>query len=194
MDKLLRETVKLTAQRQYPEMSESAQRMIESLVVRREVKKGEQLVVEGQICKNIILVAQGMIRQYYFKNKKDVTEHFSYEGCVVICLESTLKQEPTHLLAEALEDSIVYDLPYQDLLKATETSWELNIFYRKLLEYSLITSQKKADGWRFETAHERYERLWREHPEIIKRALLAHIASYLLMSPETLSRVRAGVL
>lgn len=194
MDKLLRETVKLTAQRQYPEMSESAQRMIESLVVRREVKKGEQLVVEGQICKNIILVGQGMIRQYYFKNKKDVTEHFSYEGCVVICLESTLKQEPTHLLAEALEDSIVYYLPYQDLLKATETSWELNIFYRKLLEYSLITSQKKADGWRFETAHERYERLWREHPEIIKRAPLAHIASYLLMSPETLSRVRAGVL
>lgn len=194
MDKLLRETVKLTAQRQYPEMSESAQRMIESLVVRREVKKGEQLVVEGQICKNIILVGQGMIRQYYFKNKKDVTEHFSYEGCVVICLESTLKQEPTHLLAEALEDSIVYYLPYQDLLKATETSWELNIFYRKLLEYSLITSQKKADGWRFETAHERYERLWREHPEIIRRAPLAHIASYLLMSPETLSRVRAGVL
>lgn len=194
MDKLLRETVKLTAKRQYPEMSESAQRMIESLVVRREVKKGEQLVVEGQICKNIILVGQGMIRQYYFKNKKDVTEHFSYEGCVVICLESTLKQEPTHLLAEALEDSIVYYLPYQDLLKAAETSWELNIFYRKLLEYSLITSQKKADGWRFETAHERYERLWREHPEIIKRAPLAHIASYLLMSPETLSRVRAGVL
>lgn len=194
MDKLLRETVKLTAKRQYPEMSESAQRMIESLVVRREVKKGEQLVVEGQICKNIILVGQGMIRQYYFKNKKDVTEHFSYEGCVVICLESTLKQEPTHLLAEALEDSIVYYLPYQDLLKATETSWELNIFYRKLLEYSLITSQKKADGWRFETARERYERLWREHPEIIKRAPLAHIASYLLMSPETLSRVRAGVL
>ena len=194
MDKLLRETVKLTAKRQYPEMSESAQRMIESLVVRREVKKGEQLVVEGQICKNIILVGQGMIRQYYFKNKKDVTEHFSYEGCVVICLESTLKQEPTHLLAEALEDSIVYYLPYQDLLKAAETSWELNIFYRKILEYSLITSQKKADGWRFETAHERYERLWREHSEIVKRAPLAHIASYLLMSPETLSRVRAGVL
>lgn len=194
MDKLLRETVKLTAQRQYPEMSESTQRMIESLVVRREVKKGEQLVVEGQICKNIILVGQGMIRQYYFKNKKDVTEHFSYEGCVAICLESTLKQEPTHLLAEAIEDSIVYYLPYQDLLKAAETSWELNIFYRKILEYSLITSQKKADGWRFETAHERYERLWREHPEIIRRAPLAHIASYLLMSPETLSRVRAGVL
>lgn len=194
MDKLLRETVKLTAKLQYPEMSEAAQRMIENLVVRREVKKGEQLVVEGQICKNIILVGQGMIRQYYFKHKKDVTEHFSYEGGVAICLESTLKQEPTHLLAEAIEDSIVYYLPYQELLKAAETSWELNIFYRKILEYSLITSQKKADGWRFETAHERYERLWREHPEIIRRAPLAHIASYLLMSPETLSRVRAGVL
>lgn len=194
MDALLKETVDLTAQLQYPDMSESARQMIEQLAVRREAKKGEQLIVEGEVCTNIILVGKGMIRQYYFKNKKDVTEHFSYEGCIAICLESTLKQEPTHLLVEALEDCILYYLPYKGLLKAAENSWELNLFYRKILEYSLITSQKKADGWRFETAHERYERLWREHPQIIRRAPLAHIASYLLMSPETLSRVRAGAL
>lgn len=195
MDTLLKETVRLTAQSQYPEMSEEARQIIENLVIRREAKKGEQLIVDGQICTHMILVGKGMVRQYYFKNKKkDVTEHFSYEGCIVICLESTLKQEPTHLLAEAIEDCVLYYLPYQALLEAAEKSWEINIFYRKILEYSLITSQKKADGWRFETAHERYERLWREHPEIIRRAPLAHIASYLLMSPETLSRVRAGVL
>ena len=44
-----------------------------------------------------------MMRQFYYKNGKDVTEHFSYEGCVIICIESTLKQEPTRLMAEALE-------------------------------------------------------------------------------------------
>ena len=70
-------------------------------------------------------------------------------------------------------------------------SWEVNMFYRKILEFSLIVSQVKADSWRFETAHERYNKLMRYQPEVIKRAPLSHIASYLLMTPETLSRVRA---
>ena len=60
--------------------------------------------------------------------------------------------------------------------------------------FSKIVSQVKADSWRFETARERYTRLLEQQPEVIKRAPLSHIASYLLMTPETLSRVRAGVL
>ena len=61
-------------------------------------------------------------------------------------------------------------------------------------EVALIVSQTKADSWRFESARERYNLLLETHPEIIKRAPLADIASYLLMTPETLSRVRSGVL
>ena len=58
-----------------------------------------------------------MLRQFYYKNGKDVTEHFSYEGCIIICIESTLKQEH-HLMIEALEPSVVYLLPYNKLLNA----------------------------------------------------------------------------
>ena len=65
--------------------------------------------------------------------------------------------------------------------------------YRKFLENSLIVSQEKADSLRFEPAHERYARLLRKHPEILKRAPLVYIASYLQMTPETLSRVRASM-
>ena len=81
-----------------------------------------------------------------------------------------------------------------DGMQLTKQNWEINMFYRKILEYSLIVSQTKADSWRFESARERYNLLLETHPEIIKRAPLAHIASYLLMTPETLSRVRSGVL
>ena len=111
-----------------------------------------------------------------------------------MCIESLLKQEPTRLMIEALEDGTAYMLPFDKLMLQTEVSWEVNMFYRKILEYSLITSQVKADSWRFETARERYNNLLTTQPEVIKRAPLSHIASYLLMTPETLSRVRAGVL
>ena len=193
MDELLKATVDLTANSRYPGMSLAGKKELCALLIRKEMSKGELLLKEGEICKDIIIVGKGMLRQFYYKNKKDVTEHFSYEGCVVMCLESMLRQEPTKLIIEALENGVVYLLPYQQLMRVTEISWELNMFYRKILEYSLIVSQTKADSWRFETARERYERLLQNQPEVIRRAPLQHIASYLLMTPETLSRVRAGI-
>ena len=135
-----------------------------------------------------------LLRQYYYKNGKDVTEHFSYEGCIVMCIESFLKQVPTKLIVETLEPVVLYMFPRDMLFKLAKENWEINMFYQKILEYSLIVSQIKADSWRFESARERYNLLLETHPEIIKRAPLAHIASYLLMTPETLSRVRSGVL
>ena len=168
--------------------------MIEQLLVRRDFEKGERILEEGQVSRYIAFIGRGMVRQFYYKNGKDITEHFSYEGCIVMCIESLLKQEPTRLMIEALEDGTAYMLPFDKLMLQTEVSWEVNMFYRKILEYSLITSQVKADSWRFETARERYNNLLTTQPEVIKRAPLSHIASYLLMTPETLSRVRAGVL
>lgn len=193
MDTLLKQTIDLIASTQCPEMTSEGKAQLEALLTRREAEKGEIMLKEGETSRHIVLVGKGMLRQFYYKNGKDLTEHFSYEGSVVICIESTLKREPTRLMVEALEPSIVYMLPYDRLLQATETSRELDIFYRRILEYSLIVSQVKADSWRFETASERYRHLLKSHPEIIKRAPMSHIASYLLMTPETLSRVRASL-
>lgn len=191
---LLKETVAAVVNSRFPEMTPEGRKILENLAERRDLNKGEMLIHQGQISRYIVFVAKGMLRQYYFKNGKEVTEHFSYEGCILMCIESLLKQEPTRLVTEALEPATVYLLPYDRLLKLSEDIREINIFYRKVLEFSLITSQIKADSWRFETARERYNLLMKTHPEVIKRAPLSHIASYLLMTPETLSRVRAGSL
>lgn len=191
---VLRDTVDAVVNSRFPEMGKEGRQLLSEVLTRKEISKGEMTLIEGEVCHDIIFVAKGMLRQFYYKNGKDVTEHFSYEGCMVICIESFLKQEPTRLMVEALEPSVVYRLPYNKLNRLIETSPEVNQFYRKILEYSLIVSQIKADSWRFEAARERYNLLMQYHPEVIKRAPLSHIASYLLMTPETLSRVRAGVL
>ena len=180
---LLKETVDAVVNSRFPEMSKEGRELLAEVLIRKESNKGEIVLNEGQVSHNLIFVGKGMLRQFYYKNGKDVTEHFSYEGCIVMCIESLLKQEPTLFL-----------FPYNALQRLVETSPEINMFYRKILEYSLIVSQVKADSWRFETARERYNLLLEHHPEIIKRAPLSHIASYLLMTPETLSRVRSGVL
>lgn len=191
---VLRDTIDAVVDSRLPEMSKEGRQLLGEVLIRKEINKGNTVLNEGEVCNNILFVAKGMLRQFYYKNGKDVTEHFSYEGCIVICIESFLKQEPTRLMVEALEPSIVYQLPYDKLQQLIQTSAEVNQFYRKILEYSLIVSQIKADSWRFEAARERYNLLMQYHPEVIRRAPLSHIASYLLMTPETLSRVRAGVL
>ena len=69
---------------------------------------------------------------------------------------------------------------------------EIEKLYRKILEHVAISSQEHADSQRFENATERYERLYREKREIILRAPMVHVASFLQMTPETLSRVRGA--
>jgi len=165
-----------------------------SILIHSEVKKGALFLSQGEVSRQIGYVHKGLIRQFYYKNNKDLTEHFAYENQLFLCIESFLHQTPSHLVVEALENCIIYGIPYDGLLALTEQDREIEIMYRTILEKSLILSQVKTDSFRFETANERYNRLMKEHPEIIQRAPLSHIASYLLMTPETLSRVRANII
>ena len=106
MDTLLRETVNAVVNSRFPEMSIEGRRQIESILIREEFPKGAIALNEGEVAHEIVFVGKGMLRQYYYKNGKDVTEHFSYEGCIVMCIESFLKQVPTRLIVETLEPSL----------------------------------------------------------------------------------------
>lgn len=164
------------------------------ILVCRKFKKGERILDEGEVCRSMLYLEKGLTRQFYFKYDKDLTEHIAYEGGVVICLESYLKEEPTRLMIGALEPTIAWDIPKDKIEQLALKDAEIGVWYRKLFEASLIESQVKADTLRFEPAHERYNKLLQLHPEILKRAPLVYIASLLQMTPETLSRVRSASL
>ena len=164
------------------------------ILICRKFKKGERILDEGDVCRSMLYLEKGLTRQFYFKYDKDLTEHIAYEGGVVICLESYLKEEPTRLMIEALEPTIAWGIPKDKIEELALKDAEIGVWYRKLFEASLIESQVKADTLRFEPAHERYNKLLQLHPEILKRAPLVYIASLLQMTPETLSRVRSASL
>lgn len=165
---------------------------LSSILIPFKAAKGERIMKEGDVCKYMFYVERGMVRQYYYKSGRDVTEHFSYEGRIVICIESFLKQQPSRLIVEALENSMLYGIPYDDLTHLVDNDKEMERLYRKILEHALISSQEHADSQRFENASERYMRLLKTKPEIVLRAPMVHVASFLQMTPETLSRVRAA--
>ena len=176
----------------YCPLTPSAIEVLSSILVPMKFQKGDTILEEGKVCRALYFVEKGMVRQYYYKNMKDVTEHFSFEGRIVFCIESFLKQEPSRLIVEALENTVLYAIPYDELHTQMVRNQEMEMLYRKILEHVAISSQEHADSQRFENASERYERLLREKPEIILRAPMVHIASFLQMTPETLSRVRGA--
>ena len=169
-------------------------RLFANIIQCKKYHKGDIIWGEGEVCNSLLYIEQGLLRQYYVKHGKDVTEHLSYEGNgVVWCIESYFHQTPTHLLMEALEPSVVWEIPRDLMEDISDKNCDIAYLYRRFFEDSLILSQVKADMLRFESAKERYSRLMQLFPEIVKRAPLTYIASYLQMSLETLSRVRSSM-
>lgn len=180
--------------RKYSTMTHDELDELESILVPKKYLKGQLLLIEGEVCKDILYIARGMTRQYYFKNGKELTEHLAVEGGIVMCIESLFKEQPTRLQIEALEPTLVYALPKAKLEQVALHNSNIQILYREILEESLIFSQVHADLVRFETAQERYQKMCKLMPQVVMRAPLVYVASYLQMTPETLSRVRTAAL
>lgn len=186
------EIARKIAELNYP-LSKESLHAFADILVKRKYKKGERILDAGEVCTAMLFIEKGMTRQFYFKYDKDLTEHIGYENGLIICLESYFNQEPTRLMVETLEPTVLWEIPKTGIEELAGSYPDIEVMYRKFMEHSLIVSQIKADTLRFEPAHERYAKLLQRHPEILKRAPLVYIASYLQMTPETLSRVRSSI-
>lgn len=180
--------------RRYSTMTHDELDILESVLVPVKYAKGEKILKEGDVCRSIIYIDKGLLRQYYLKNNKEVTEYLAVEGNIMMSIESLFREQPSMQQIEAIEPSIIYHLPKQRLEEVALHNVNIQILYRKILEESLILSQVHADLVRFESAENRYRRMCKLSPQVALRAPLLYIASYLQMTPETLSRVRSTVL
>lgn len=180
--------------RKYSTMTLDELSLLESILVPMKFSRSELVLKEGEVCHYIYYIDRGLVRLFYFKNDKELTEHLQVEGNIVMSIESLFKERPTKLQIEAIENSIIYGLPRQRLEEIALHNGNIQILYRKILEESLIQSQVHADMLRFETAQDRYKKLCKTQPQIVLRAPMNYIASYLQMTPETLSRVRNSTL
>lgn len=180
--------------RKYSTMTHDELDILEGILEPVKYGKGEMILAEGEVCRGISYIEKGLVRQFYNKNGKEVTEHLGVDHTIFMCIESLFKEEPTCLQVEALEATLVYILPKSKLEAAAIRNVNIQMLYRKILEESLIQSQVHADLMRFETAPNKYKRLCELSPQVVLRAPLTYIASYLQMTPETLSRIRSGVL
>jgi CRP-like cAMP-binding protein len=158
----------------------------------KEYSKGDFLFKQGELCRHLYYIESGLVRIYYFSSRgKEITVWFSAENTIVTAIDSFYYLKPTRDYCEALEDLVLYAISYTDLEALLNNKKGAQITFYILYEVARKMTAL-IDSIRFQTAEERYKSLTDNYPSILQRASLGQIASYLGITQETLSRIRAN--
>ena len=152
---------------------------------------GDYILKEGQVCNKACLVIKGLARSYYINEDKDITSRFMDEGFIITSWISYYTQQPGNEFIEALEETTLACINYADIQKMYTDFPEFNIVGRKQAEYGFFMAEQRTQILRKHTAEEKYKFFLSNHPTLLQRVALKHIATYLGMNEETLSRVRS---
>lgn len=158
----------------------------------RKILKGEFYNRQNVVCKDLGIVLKGIFRIYYYDPAADQEKnvYFFSENQFLVSFRSFLFQYPCSYYIEALEDSEILYMDYHDLQKMYSSSKAWERFGRLLAEHFFNHSQGRAEDLLFLTHEKRYLNLLEEHPNIVKRIQGYHIASYLGVKNQSLSRIR----
>lgn len=143
--------------------------------------------------KYVYFIEKGIARAYCNTKKQQATFWFGQEGDVILSYNSYVKEKPGYEIIELLEDSKLWRISHQTLQMLYTVYIGLANWGRKLAELELIKTEERFINYQYKTAKERYIELINKTPTLIQRVQLIHIASYLGVSPVTLSRIRAEI-
>jgi CRP-like cAMP-binding protein len=171
-------------------LSEHLQEHLLTILKTKKISKKDNLLKIGQVCNNIYFVEKGLLRCYYIKEDKEVCSWFMKEGDVIISVESFFKQTQSYEAIQALEDSTVNYISYNELQFIYKKFPEFNFIGRVLTESYYMLSEQRLFSLRMQKSAEKYLYLQQHFPEFLLRLPSRYIASYLGITEETLSRIR----
>ncbi|MGC1244101.1 MAG: Crp/Fnr family transcriptional regulator [Chryseosolibacter sp.] len=173
-----------------PVFTEKLRDSFERVAVRKVIAKGEFLIREGDIERNLYLVESGAIRVFYLTEFEEMTIRFGYKGSMITSLSSFIKATPSEFYIDAIRKTSLKIISKERLVALVNESIENLKQYNALLE-SLITQQIEREVDLLITSPtERLNRVLQRSPNLFQEIPLKYIASYLRMTPETLSRIR----
>ena len=152
--------------------------------------KGEKLILEGKRHHYFYLIVEGSVKSFYAKESKEVCTWFAFEN-EFIGTTSTLQGLPSNESVQLLEDSVFIRFNTQKINELTQTYLSISHLLTNLWEEHATFLEERLYQLQFLNSHERYKALIKDTPEILQRVSLTDIASFLGVSRETLSRMRA---
>lgn len=155
-------------------------------------KKNTILLSEGDICDKIYFLEKGMIREYILNdNGEDLSTEIVIENEFFFSTLSFLSQKPSNRWVETLEDCTIIYLKKEDFLMLQEEVPILKDFLSFMYEKSLIKLEQRNELLKIKQSESRIKAFENAHPELQNRIQYKHLASYINITPETLSRVKS---
>lgn len=175
-------------------LTEEEKETIKSYLTLKKIRKRQYLLQEGDICKSVAFVEKGALRLY--RVNEDGTEHiveFALEGLFLADLYSFLTNEPSIYNIDAIEDSelVLITKSASEELRSLSSKYKDFIYY--VVSDAYIALQRRMTSIICLTLEERYKDFSKNYPDIIQRVPQHMIASYMGLTPETLSRVRKRI-
>ena len=168
------------------------QALKEASTIRR-YKKGDLLLQQGEVCQRSFHLLTGIARKYYLNEGKEITTEIYFQNDLALSFESYVLQKPGREYIEALTDIEVSATPFKAfraLRKQFPDLMELDVM---LSEYYAIWLEQRLFQFYTLSATERYRAILEKSPQLIQHIPLTMLASYLGISLETLSRIRAKI-
>ena len=153
-------------------------------------KKGTKLIVEGKRHHYFYLILNGSVKSYYRKGSKEVCSWFALEKEMVATIR-TFEGQPSNETIELLEDSELIQFRTKSIKNLSTTNLAISHLITDLITEHAVFLEERLFQLQFMSSKERYEALIKAAPEILQKVSLTDIASYLGVSRETLSRIRA---
>jgi CRP-like cAMP-binding protein len=163
-----------------------------SAFIEKTVKKNETLISKGDICRYTYFVCKGSVRAYFIDDDgQEATRYIALENQFITTIHSFISQTPTNEFIEATEQAELLQISYNDFKKIIEETILGKELYKNQLEVAYITNHWRLESFLKMSAKQRYDFLLQTHPAIIQRLSNKIVASYLGITQESLSRLKA---
>ena len=175
-----------------PLTDEESAAIIHDICIER-FKKGTILLREGQISKDVFFVLKGCVRQYLISDGDEKNTDFFTEEKWVLTTVNYADNTPATYYLSCLEDCILVVGNSENDKKLYQNFPELEALARSIMEQEIIKYKETLVSYITDSPEQRYVKLLRNRPELIQRVPQHHLASYLGIKPESLSRIRKRI-
>jgi len=166
---------------------------LEAVFVDKKFSKGSYLLRPGQVCTSHLLIKEGIARKFYTCNDKEITTEIYFHDDVAVSLDSYIMQIPGDVYIEALTELEVTVIDYGRFTKVKNKYPEVMMMDKMFIEYYAVCLEQRLREFQTMDASQRYLKLLRKEPHVVKFLPVTIIASYLNVSLETLSRIRSRI-
>ncbi|HEY9601905.1 MAG TPA: Crp/Fnr family transcriptional regulator [Allocoleopsis sp.] len=172
-------------------LSKQQQENARSFFRYQESPKDSLILNTGEICNHLYFIVEGIVRQYYCLEGKEITSRFVFEGDFACSPYSFFLTKPSKETISCVSDCKFLVTTYEGLQYLYDNDPDWNRIGRVLIEHYYVELEEHTFLMKAQTASERYDDFMQRYPDLVDRVKLGHLASYLGVTQETLSRIRA---